>query len=191
MKKLLFIFTLSFVVNANSQYLIDSLYINKGDLLINQRILVIDSVSREELINRIKNWGGISFVNLKEVLVSETQDQLVFNYITSGFYAKSLGIQTNMDWYVRMVIQVKDGKVRIQQFDDGNAYRPGSYSGGVSIPATQARLYHLNDYFVDGVSRKMYNDGFAKFKNATKSTLSSLENDLIKPKSEKIDDGWK
>lgn len=82
MKKLLFIFTLSFVVNANSQYLIDSLYINKGDLLINQRILVIDSVSREELINRIKNWGGVSFVNLKEVLVSETQDQLVFNYIT-------------------------------------------------------------------------------------------------------------
>lgn len=96
-----------------------------------------------------------------------------------------------MDWYVRMVIQVKDGKVRIQQFDDGNAYRPGSYSGGVSIPATQARLYHLNDYFVDGVSRKMHNDGFAKFKNATKSTLSSLENDLIKPKSEKIDDGWR
>jgi hypothetical protein len=191
MKKLLLMFTLCFVVNANGQYLIDSLYTNKEELLINQRVLMIDSISREELINRIKNWGGVAFVNLKEVLVSETQDQLVFNYITSGFYAKSLGIQTNMDWYVRMVIQVKDGKVRIQQYDDGNGYRSGSYSGGVSIPATQARLYHLNDYFANGVSRKMYNDGFLKFKNATKSTLNSLENALKKTDSEKIDDGWR
>jgi hypothetical protein len=37
----------------------------------------------------------------------------------------------------------------------------------------------------------MYNAGFVKFKNATNSTLNSIENDLKKSQAEKIDDGWR
>lgn len=175
---------------AKSQFQIDSLYSDREQLLINQKVIVVDSVSSEELIKRIKNWGGVSFVNLKEVLVSETQDQLVFTYITSGFYVKSLGITTPLDWYVRMVVQVKDGRIRVQQFDDGNTFRPGSYSGSVSVPSTQARLYNLDDYFVDGVARKMYNEGFIRFKAATLTTLYSLETAVKSPKSEAGKDEW-
>jgi hypothetical protein len=158
--------------------------------LINQKVIIVDSISREELINRIKNWGGVSFVNLKEVLVSETQDQLVFNYVSSSFYAKSMGITSRMDWYVRLVIQVKDGRIRVQQFDDGNVFRPGSYSGGVSIAATSARVYHLNDYFVDGVGRKTYNDGFIKFKEAANNTIISLENAAQQKADPAVKDEW-
>jgi hypothetical protein len=190
MKKIALFLTLVLSFFAKSQFQIDSLYTDKEQLLINQKVIIVDSVSREELINRIKNWGGVSFVNLKEVLVSETQDQLVFTYVTSGFYVKSMGITSTLDWYVRMVVQVKDGRIRVQQFDDGNTFRPGSYSGGVSVPATQARLYNLDDYFVDGVARKMYNDGFIKFKAATLTTLNSLEVAIKSPKNEAGKDEW-
>jgi hypothetical protein len=190
MKKIALFLTLFLSFFAKSQFQIDSLYSDKEQLLINQKVIIVDSVSREELINRIKNWGGVSFVNLKEVLVSETQDQLVFTYVSSGFYVKSMGITSTLDWYVRMVVQVKDGRIRVQQFDDGNVFRPGSYSGGVSVPATQARVYHLNDYFVDGVARKMHNDGFIKFKVATQNTLNSLESAIKSPTSDAGKDEW-
>ena len=190
MKTIVLFSLLLFSSIINAQYQIDSLYQDKEQLLINQNVIIVDSVSREELINRIKNWGGVSFVNLKEVLVSETQDQLVFTYVTSGFYVKSMGITTPLDWYVRMVVQVKDGRIRVQQFDDGNTYRAGSYSGGVTVPATQARRYHLNDYFADGVARKMYNDGFIQFKAATLKTLNSLETAIKSPKIESGKDEW-
>lgn len=190
MKKITLFILLLLSTMTNAQFQIDSLYQDKEQLLINQRVILVDSVSREELINRIKNWGGVSFVNLKEVLVSETQDQLVFNYISSSFYAKSMGITTTMDWYVRLVIQVKDGKIRVQQFDDGNVYRPGSYSGGVSIPATAARVYHLDDYFADGIARKMHNDGFIKFKESANNMINSLEIAFQKKADPAVKDEW-
>ena len=190
MKTIVLFSLLLFSSITNAQYQIDSLYQDKEQLLINQNVIIVDSVSREELINRIKNWGGVSFVNLKEVLVSETQDQLVFTYVTSGFYVKSMGITTPLDWYVRMVVQVKDGRIRVQQFDDGNTYRAGSYSGGVTVPATQARRYHLNDYFADGVARKMHNDGFIKFKEAANKTIISLENAVQQKADPAVKDEW-
>ena len=190
MKTIILFSLLLFSSIANAQFQIDSLYQDKEQLLINQKVIIVDSVSREELINRIKNWGGVSFVNLKEVLVSETQDQLVFTYVTSGFYVKSMGITTPLDWYVRMVVQVKDGRIRVQQFDDGNTYRAGSYSGGVTVPATQARRYHLNDYFVDGVARKTYNEGFIKFKEAANNTIISLENAAQQKADPAVKDEW-
>ena len=190
MKTIILFSLLLFSSIANAQFQIDSLYQDKEQLLINQKVIIVDSVSREELINRIKNWGGVSFVNLKEVLVSETQDQLVFTYVTSGFYIKSMGITTPLDWYVRMVVQVKDGRIRVQQFDDGNTYRAGSYSGGVTGPATQARRYHLNDYFVDGVARKTYNEGFIKFKEAANNTIISLENAAQQKADPAVKDEW-
>jgi hypothetical protein len=190
MRNLTLFLTLLISFFSKSQFHIDSLYIDKEQFLINQKIIIVDSVSREELINRVKNWGGVSFVNLKEVLVSETQDQLVFTYISSGFYSKAFGITSTLDWYIRMVVQVKDGRVRVQQFDDGNTFRPGSYNGGVSVPAMKARLYHLDDYFVNGVARKMYNDGYISFKAGTLNTLNSLETTIKSPQNKAVNDEW-
>jgi hypothetical protein len=188
MKALLIFVLCTIACVAHSQYHIDSLYFDKSQFLMNQKVVQVDSVPAEELIKRIKNWGSTHFVNLKEVLVGETEDQLVFNYSTDDFYVKTMGMVTGVSWYIRMVVQLKDGRIRVQLFDDGNAYKPGSYTGGVSIPAMQARAYHLADYFKDTVARKMYNDGLEKIKRGVVATLFSLE-EAVKTKAIKADNG--
>jgi hypothetical protein len=155
---------------------------------MNQKVIQVDSVLSDELIKRVKNWGSTHFVNLKEILVGGTEDQLVFNYITDDFYVKTMGMVTGVSWYIRMVVQVKDGRIRVQLFDDGNAYKPGSYSGCLGTPGMQARAYHLTDCFKDTVARKMYNDGLEKIKSGVVTTLFSLEQ-AVRTKAIKADNG--
>jgi hypothetical protein len=68
---------------------IDSFFENKTDYLIYSKVILLDSTNSEEIIKRVKNWGGINFVNLREVLVTETSDQLVLNYIDKSFFYKT------------------------------------------------------------------------------------------------------
>lgn len=96
-----------------------------------------------------KNWASTSFVNLKEVTVSETDNQMVLNYITeTSDYFKTLGMKNpfTMSWYVRLVGQFKDGKIRILAYEDGNAFKPGSYSSYGSVPAVQRGTYSLTSF---------------------------------------------
>ena len=65
---------------SQSFYHIDSLYQDKTYYLIYNTLESIDSITQDQLITKIKNWGGTNFVNMSEVLVSETKEQLVFNY---------------------------------------------------------------------------------------------------------------
>lgn len=143
---------------------IDSLYKNANENLISQFVLQFPNVKKEELLKKTKNWGAKRFVNLKEVLVGETEDQLVFNYIDNKMFVRSLGLTNNYSWYIRLVAQFKDEKIRIQYFDDGNTYQPGSqYS-----PAIKARIYKLSNYFkdIDGslIASKMYTPGMVALK---------------------------
>lgn len=181
MKNLLFFLFTLLSLTSFSQYHVDSLYENKSELLINEVVLEVDSTSTSDLVKKVKNWAGINFVNMEEVLVSETNDQLVFNYITDFVIGNGLLAQSK-NWYIRMVIQFKDGKVRIRQYDDGNAFWPGSYSGGVSVPATSARKYRLTDYFKkDGTSTKMYSNGLKGIKSNCLSTIESIDKSLTNP----------
>ena len=59
-------------------YHVDSMYESNDDYLILTRIIKLDdSISNAEIITRIKNWSGLNFVNPNEVLVNETNQQLV------------------------------------------------------------------------------------------------------------------
>ena len=55
-------------------------------------------------------------------------------------------IPLDMSWYVRMVVQFKDGKIRAQFYDDGNTFVAGTYSQYGSVPATQARTVYIKSY---------------------------------------------
>ncbi len=55
-------------------------------------------------------------------------------------------IATSYNWYVRMVVQFKDGKARAQFYDDGNVYVPGEYNRYGSVPAVQARSMFVHNY---------------------------------------------
>jgi len=56
---------------------------------------------------------------MNEVLVSETDNQLVFNYIEI-YYAKVGNSLIECGEYTRMIVQIKDGKAKISLYDNGN-----------------------------------------------------------------------
>lgn len=170
---------------------IDSFYMDKTQNLIYSEIQEFDSLSQEQINTKVKNWAGTKFVNMKEVLVSETKEQLVFNYITETFYIKTLGMSQYKTWYIRMVIQIKDNKIKVSLFDDGNGFWAGSYSGGVSVPSVQARRYRFSDYFgKEGTCRKMYNGGLENIKESCMSTTKSLIKSLTENTKNQTDNDW-
>ncbi|WP_396175555.1 hypothetical protein [Flavobacterium sp.] len=200
MKYLITIFCfLIFTTSANSQeksksansvdiFYLDSLYSNKDELIIFSEIHKFDNLNVSEIKNKIKNWASLKFVNLREVLISETDDQIVLNYITSSLYVKSLGVKTPIQFYIRLQIQIKDGRVKYTYFDDGNVRMlPSQYSSGV-----QARSFYLKDYFSEKngsyVSRKGYAQGMADLVASIKENFYSVivNNEAVK----KLNDNW-
>ena len=175
---------------AQLNYHVDSMYESKADYLLLTRIVVLeDSISNEEIVTRIKNWSGLNFVNPSEVLVNETKQQLVYNYVTS-FRASGMA---SFDWYIRLVISIKDNKVRLQYFDDGNVYRPAERAGSMILPAVGARTSHLRTYFnkdEDTRCRKMFNEGLMNFKIKINSSSVVLENSIKKSTTSTTKDDW-
>lgn len=201
MKNLIAIFCLFiFAASANSQeknesallvdgkLYLDSIYSNKDELIIYSGIQKFESLNSSEIKNKIKNWASLNFVSLKDVLVSETDDQIVLNYITSSFYVKSLGTKSTIQWYIRLLIQIKDGRARFTYYDDGNVRMlPSQYSAGV-----QARTFKLKSYFSEKngafVCGKMYTQGMIELLNSIKTNFDSV---LIKQESvKKLNDNW-
>lgn len=178
MKKIISIISLFICFNSfaqdNSENLlvdgklqIDSMYSNKRELILYSGIHNFDNISLSELKNKVKNWASLTFVNLKEVMVSETDDQIVLNYISSSYYVKSL-TKTTVDWYIRLLIQFKDGKIRCTYYDDGNVRMlPTQYSAGYS-----ARIFHLKDYFKE-------KDGILVSQKASVQGMINLHNSII------------
>lgn len=164
---------------VNDKLNIDSLYSNKDELIIHSGILEFEGLTKEQLKTKVKNWGGTKFVSLKEVLVSETDDQIVLNYIDKSMFMKTMGMKMDYSWYIRLVIQLKDGKIRCQYIDDGNTYQPSDK--GVSMTS---RSHHLIDYFKesDGIktSQKMFTLGMVSLKENIISNFNSLKEGILK-----------
>lgn len=189
MKKILMvaitlIASVSVFAQENKTFTIDSLYQNKSEMILYSKVIEFPGKNKSEILNGVKNWASVNFVSLKEVLVSESEDQIVLNYITKSFYVKTLGMTTVCDWYVRLVIEFKDGKVRVTFIDDGNAF----WSGNQYAPATRARTYKLSMYFKEGEDqpRKAHYNGLVAFKNNVVETCASIKMDEIK----KSKDNW-
>lgn len=122
---------------------LDDFYQDKSNYLIYSVVDTFDTIQRDVLITRIKNWAGLKFVNVNKVLVGETQSQLVFNYIDNTYYEKSLMGKVYRDWYYRLIIQMKDDRVKISIYDDGNAFWAGHYSQYGSVPSVSSRTYYF------------------------------------------------
>jgi hypothetical protein len=195
MKKILILLILFVSKSLYSQeeqlnYHVDSMYESKDDYLLLTRIVKLeDSASNEEIVSRIKNWSGLNFVNPSEVLVNETKQQLVYNYITT-YRASGMA---SFDWYIRLVISIKDNKVRLQYFDDGNVFQPAQRSGSYVSPAIGARTSHLRTYFNKDENtrcRKMFNEGLINFKIKINSSSVVLENSIKKSATSTTKDDW-
>jgi len=204
MKKLLFSSLLLvcnsfFAQNAKQErdtVFLSQVYLDESTYLVSQKVIEFDSITAEELMIRFENWGGQNFRNYEKVRTSKTESQITLNYITSTFNAA-------LDFYINMVVEFKDNKIRVQIFDDANVYKPGSYSGTIYIAGIAGRTYHLKSYFTDGMiiykpkpGAMNFNEknalGSLKYKAAIDATFNEIET-FIKGKIEvkKADDGWR
>ena len=160
---------------------IDSLFENKDENLILSKVMVFEGLKKDELKTKVKNWGSTKFVNLKEVLLSETDDQMVFNYIDNSFFINgNFGLVFGMSWYIRMVVQFKDEKIRCSYYDDGNVYVPPTQM----TPSISRGTNHLKLYFKEdnGVmsSTKRTTKGLVKLKESIISNINSLNESILK-----------
>jgi hypothetical protein len=109
----------------------DSLYRDRQSHLIVEKIVQVPNKTQKEIYSLIKEWGGLNFRSLKDVITSDSEGQITMVFVRSGIIS--------FDWYVRSVIQIKDGRFRIQLFDDGNCF-----IGGLNV---SERTYHLDFFF--------------------------------------------
>ena len=186
MKNLISLLFLLFSFSSISQDCLtrDSIFEKYDEKLVYSEVVLIDSVSQAELVKRAKNWGGTAFVNLKEVLVAETDNQLVFNYITSNSGGSLFGRITS-NTYIRLIVMFKDGRIKASFYDDGN----------VAVAGYSARSYFFTDAFpkpetkvcFKGSSKTSY-EIYKSYKTNVLSSMEELKQGLKKSSTVLIDD---
>lgn len=157
------------------------------------KVVDMPKKNQKELVTHFKNWASVNFVNLKEVIVSETENQIVINYLVkTASYISTIGVKSFIDigWYVRMVVQFKDGKLRAQFYDDGNAFVPGEYNRYGSSPSISARSLYVRKYLKKPKTQKFlhripnkehdgpYYDLHIQWQNRVLTMAQSFENGM-------------
>jgi hypothetical protein len=163
------------------------IYQDSSSLIVFQQVIRTDSIGKTELKKRFKNWGGKAYINFSEVLVSETDDQMVLVYIVDCPGKDGIG-----KWYVRMIANFKDDRVRISLYDDGNVFIPASqYSNGLSARASNVTVYFKRYGKIDPNKSnflRKWHDGVIEWRNKILSTLVSCGEGLTQPTS--ANDDW-
>ena len=195
MKKLLLVLGLGLTFISYSQknvINVNQVYDDVKSLTVVDTVFNVDSVTFKELKNRFDNWGGTTYNNYKNVKTSETENQVVIDYITSSFGVLKMN--------VRLVAYFKDNKVRLKVTDMGNAY---TYQASPAIPI-QAKTYNIKSYFYSNnqisykVKPGMFNHkekqatGSINYRREIVSTISSINKGLLISNNEVVlpDDNW-
>jgi hypothetical protein len=80
-------------------------YIGEGGMVFEQ-IYEYKDKNVNQLKGLIKNWGGQTFKSFVNVLVNETENQMVIRY--------NMGTSA----YIKMIIDLKDNKLRLRLYDE-------------------------------------------------------------------------
>jgi hypothetical protein len=122
-------------------------YEDLNSKLFLSKVLEFKGKKASDLLTIFKNAASVNFVNLKEVIVSESENQITIVYLNKcneQYYNTLLG---KMPWLIqfhtRLVAQTKDEKIRLQFYDDGNAYYQAIHQGDKSI---NARTIFISDF---------------------------------------------
>jgi hypothetical protein len=187
---------LFFIINSSKAQeivTVDSIYENSEELLLSTSIIEFDSnQSVQDLKAKFKNWSGIRFRNLSEVLVSETDNQIVLNYIDNYIWDAGFGGNIKVGNYYKLIAQFKTGKMRIVIYDDGNTFIP-SNSGAPSVAAhsTHYRNYFRNktEFKNKGMNKVVYRR-IRGYIDLNRSFLKTMEQELKKPTEKILTDDW-
>lgn len=107
---------------------IDSLFEDVSINLLKSQVTEIKSIDQSEIKRRILNYASGTFRDVREVLVSESDDQLIFNFVCSfNFKMQGSAITgpVSFEEHIRLVVQIKNERFRVLVFDDGNAQDAG------------------------------------------------------------------
>jgi hypothetical protein len=190
-----FILVLGVAGKAYSQEIVtvDSIYENPSELLLRTTIIQFDSnQTAEALKTKFKNWAGLKFRNLNEIIVSETNEQIVLNYIDKYIWDAGFGGRMNVGNYYKMVAQFKNGKIRLTIFDDGNTFIPSnSGASAVAAHSTHYRNYFDNrtEVFNKGMNKAMYRR-IKGYIDLNRTFFDSIDQELKKPTEAVLKDDW-
>jgi hypothetical protein len=145
----LFIISTSIIYAQKDTLHINDIYSNPSTYVVLEKVINVDSTSKQELINRFENWGSSNFRDYSNVRTSITNDQITLLYI----------IEANSKMYVILKADFKDNKVRISFYDDGNVAVAGSYVSGSYNPGILPRIYKMAEYFENGILIYKVNGG--------------------------------
>jgi len=187
MKKITLIALAFLALNLNAQQM-DTLYSNQIYIDVNSNLFIdtilnFDSISKNDLINSFENWASTTYRDYEKVRVAKTDNLVSLAFVQDMQYAK-------------MDVKFKDGKLKIQIFDDGNVYEPAtSYRA-----AKQSRSFYLKQYFnIQGDGEKiiyknkkaMFNTKFLavlslkEYKEKYESLIQDISNSIKKETSKK------
>lgn len=88
----------------------DKIYLNDEGLIF-EKIFEYKNLKPTDLIKIIKNWGGETYRSFKDVLVNETDNQLVIRYNNNSYSYRGN--------YIRLIIDIKENKIRVRIYDEG------------------------------------------------------------------------
>lgn len=165
--------------------------------LYTSKVIELPNKSQKDLITQFKNWGSTNFANFKEVVVSETENQIVLVYtqdVPIVYYGGFLygNLIDNYSMYIRLLAEFKEGKMRVSIYDDGNVFRPstGSYGTRSYEPAKQPRTIFISNYQEPPLTTKDFVKfpyywylGHVKWEKKCDDTILSLENGMKNPNS--------
>lgn len=153
---------------------INEIYEDVSKGLVETFIIDVKEKTQKQLVKDFKNWYSKYFVSLKTTLQSETEDQLVFNYIHTSFYKQGLlQINSSKDHQLRLVVQFKDYKIRVQFIDDLSF---------ISFGDKNMVVNSSNKYYIKGIKYQLY---LNELKHMSE-ILNDINSTITKPTS----DNW-
>ncbi len=184
---------LIFILSSNTTYSqnnIDSLnifndkhIIEYNKIFLNGEGMIFESVFEyknkniNDLKGLIKNWGGAKYNSFKDVLVNETDNQLVLRYSYENLPLNS---------FIKTIIDLKDNKIRIRIYDEG-LETLGFYFSNYS---SDINLCCVNKNGVVKNSEKRGMDDLIKYYKMIISLSNQLNDYILLNKDVKKEENW-
>jgi hypothetical protein len=158
------------ILSNDGKLYLDSLYTNKSEGLIIEKVIFSDGKKIEELKNLIKEWGSLRYKNLNKILSSETDNLITLMVnLPDGPMGHT--------WTYKFNFQVKEGKFKFQIIEIGNTNQI------MNIISPQGIT--MGFFFTNGVIKSkskintflnMYNNFFDEFESIEKYIKSPIKN---------------
>jgi hypothetical protein len=155
---------------------INYLYENPQSRLITDTVIKCEGISAQELMTKFENWGGRNFQNYSAVRTSKTESQISLKYISGSATINNY----LFDMYTILIAEFKDGRFKLSFYDNGNAYRPGTYIGNTYIRPVPENTYFLDFDFEDGSLTYKQSPGMFNYKQKQAASIYSTKNQILK-----------